>query len=120
LDKIYNSGVCLYDGTFVLSGLGGLDFLSPSGAVIRTISTPPMSDHIIMAYSPHSHLIAAVSLDQILRVWDLNAEKGKELIAVFGGGILFAWITFSPDGKQIIVGDQSGSLTLLDIVRPIL
>ena len=118
IEKVYNSGVRLSDGTFVFSTLGGLDFLSPSGTIVRTISTPVMSDHILMAYSPHSHLIAAVSLDQILRVWDINAEKGKELLAVFGGGILFASITFSPDGKQVIAADQSGLLTWFDVVHP--
>jgi WD40 repeat protein len=117
IHNTYHSGIRLQDGTMVLSGLGKIDFLSPTkGTVIRSIDTPPMSSHLIMAYSPCNNLIAATSSDSVLRVWNINADKGNELLAVFGGGKVFSSITFSPDGKQIIAGDESGLLTWFDIV----
>ncbi|MDR1096767.1 MAG: DUF4062 domain-containing protein [Tannerella sp.] len=118
MKTVYNSGVRLRNGTMIFSTVGELTILSSTGTVTGRIATPPMSDHLIMACSPHRNLIAAVSTDGILRVWNLNANKGEELLAVFGGGMLFTSILFSPDGRQIIAGDQSGLLTWFDLVIP--
>ena len=64
-------------------------------------------------YSPDSKLIASISFDSTLKIWD--AQIGKELWTIKKQNDMFLSANFSPDGKQVITGSHDSTLTIWDV-----
>lgn len=64
-----------------------------------------------LAFSPDGRELATAANDDVLRIWDLQADRLRELPAL--GGRLSA-VAFSPDGRLIAVGSADGFAQVLD------
>jgi len=62
--------------------------------------------------SPNGLWIASTGFDQTLRIWD--ARSGSQMFQVDLGDV-GAGLTFSPDGKYIVVGNRKGNVSIWDI-----
>ncbi len=62
--------------------------------------------------SPDGQWIASTGYDRVVRVW--NSATGARLLEIPVSGIGNA-LAFSPDGQRLVVGDQSGNITVWDI-----
>jgi WD40 repeat protein len=67
-----------------------------------------------VAVTPDSRRVVSASVDQTLRLWDL--EGGKE-VATFTGESGINSCAVSPDGQTIIAGEYSGQVHLLRLVE---
>jgi WD40 repeat protein/tRNA A-37 threonylcarbamoyl transferase component Bud32 len=65
-----------------------------------------------VAVSPAGTWLASVGLDPRLRLWDM-AGRSKEKVVSLREGIMYA-VCFSPDGQEVVVGGQSGSVQARD------
>jgi dipeptidyl aminopeptidase/acylaminoacyl peptidase len=74
---------------------------------MRTVAVH--SNHVrCVAYSPDGSLIATASNDRSVRV--LETATGKELDEWFGLGGVMQAVTFSPDGRWLAFGGQTGKI----------
>jgi WD40 repeat protein len=64
------------------------------------------------AFSPDGHLLAAGTLGQTIRVWDLRTAENRTLT---GHMNQVAAVGFSPDGKTLASGDWSGIVKLWSV-----
>jgi WD40 repeat protein len=70
------------------------------------------------AVSPNGALLAAVTAEGRIRLWDLKTGKaGAHLPGHTGPPRLHA-LAFSPDGKMLATGGADGQLRLWDVARP--
>ena len=58
-------------------------------------------------------IAASSSLDAHIRLWDL--DSGKQLRAIDGGTVETWTVTFSPDGRHIATGGQSGKIVIINV-----
>ena len=59
------------------------------------------------AFSPDDKLLATVSLDNVVRVWDI--ENGSLQAVLRGHSGLVEHITFSPDGTRLLTASHDGT-----------
>lgn len=81
----------------------------------KTICMKTLHGHTegpVVAFSTHDSLLASVSLDQSLRVW--NIPSGNELWRVEKLGSRLTGIAWSPDGQQYATGSIEGIVRLWD------
>lgn len=63
-------------------------------------------------FAPYGNLLASTGIDGTVRLWDV--ETGKALwVTDFGRSI--SNLTFSPDGRHLIVGDFDGNVYVLGV-----
>ena len=80
---------------------------------IRTIRGHKEPPICAVAVSPNAKLIASSAWgEKVLRVWD--AQTGSELMTLGDRKSDIERITFSPDGKHIISGDNEGDVKIWD------
>lgn len=65
-----------------------------------------------VAICPSKQYAVSVSIDQSLKVWDLNSGKH---IASYSGDSMFYTCRVTPDGKTIVAGDALGQLHFLQL-----
>ena len=85
----------------------------PGIAALKVSSSSQVSQ---LAFSPSSQLLASVSADGTLKLWDVATRQqigGRALSGAVGGGILSKnSIMFSPDGATLAVIDTVGDVQL--------
>ncbi|MBJ01556.1 MAG: hypothetical protein CMK00_01655 [Planctomycetes bacterium] len=64
-----------------------------------------------IAVSPNGTLLASSSVDQTVRLWDM--ENKAEPMILRGGGVPTS-VAFSPDGSLVLSGDDAGIVSLWD------
>lgn len=82
---------------------------------VLRISDPEQKDPGItsIAISPDDRLVAAGSLDKIVRVWDL--QTAQEIEKLQGHKDSVYSVTFTPDGQKIVSGSLDKTLRVWDI-----
>jgi WD40 repeat protein len=83
------------------------------GTELRTLPGPDRYMAQI-AFSPDGTLLAAAGLDAVVRLW--KVATGQLLFTSHTTGGSRAWcVAFSPDGKTLAAGLQSGEVCLFDV-----
>jgi WD40 repeat protein len=74
---------------------------------VRFTLTGHTSDIVAVDWSADSRRLASGSSDGTARVWAVGADEAREVLTISaqerGGGL---WVAFSPDGEQLMTGDQ--------------
>ena len=65
-----------------------------------------------LSFSPDGEQLASVSVDQSMRVWDV--ESGQEIITLKVGGMLFD-VAYSPDGKRLATCSSEAIVSEWDV-----
>ncbi|KAJ2895688.1 general transcription repressor [Coemansia aciculifera] len=68
-----------------------------------------------VAFSPNGKLVAAASLDKMIRLWDV--ASGQPLQRIDGHKDSVYAVAFSPDGQSLLSGSLDKSLRLWDMGR---
>ena len=63
-------------------------------------------------YSPDGALLATVSDDRLIRIWD--ASTGEQMVSLSSDGREFRTVSFSPDGSMLISTDNDGLIEFWD------
>ncbi|KZV73961.1 WD40 repeat-like protein [Peniophora sp. CONT] len=70
-------------------------------------------DSMSVAISPSAHLVAAASLDSIVRVWDANSGVLLQRLRGHMGGVTS--IAFTPDGTGLVTGSADHTVMYWDL-----
>ena len=65
------------------------------------------------AFSPDSHLLAAVSLNNMGALWEVSAGRFLGLFAGHKQAVVS--VAFSPDGKTLVTGGNDGTIRFWNI-----
>lgn len=89
----------------------GIGFFSAASAqLIRSVNTDDVVEQ--MAFSPDGHNLAAAGMLHI-RIYD--ADRGVQTGEVNAGPRVITSLAFTPDRKELVVGDASGFITEVDL-----
>lgn len=66
----------------------------------------------VAAYSPEGSAVATGAQDGLVRVWDIKADQYRQF---GGGGDAVDAVTFTPDGRSLLVSGDSGTSQLWDV-----
>ena len=102
------------DGRLMLLKLDFDEFTSLEDQFIRNQNQAPISD---FAFSNNGAFMAVASYDGTISVWDLamyNDPSYLPMVFDLHSGWALA-VTFSKDNKNVIVGDQEGSITFWNL-----
>ncbi len=101
------------DGNFLLSGLLQWDLVTGEllGSIVPSIKRKNVgAKH--KAFSPNGEILAYGFREQV-RLWDLASHSELHLLKLDSR---LAMLAFSPDGKTLITGEKSGTVTRWDVV----
>lgn len=72
-----------------------------------------------IAFSPTSKILASVSADTTIKLWDVSnpREKVTEVATLEGHGDSIEAVTFSPDGATLATGCADGIIFLWDVAQ---
>jgi WD40 repeat protein/tRNA A-37 threonylcarbamoyl transferase component Bud32 len=84
-----------------------------SGRLLRRLAQQEKGIHNGAAVSPDGTLLAALTAEGQIRLWDVATGKPGPTLPGHGGG--YQAMTFSPDGKILATGGADGLVNLWDV-----
>jgi WD40 repeat protein/class 3 adenylate cyclase len=101
----------LWDGIFgnVRRALGQ----ETGGLKLSAIQAADRDQEMNCAFSPDDRLLATASMQNVVRVWDV--ESGTEFAAIPGHRGLVEHVAFSPDGSRLLTASHDGTARLWDV-----
>jgi WD40 repeat protein len=79
--------------------------------------TGPTHHLLGLAFHPGGKLVATASLDGTVQLWDVTADREGRTFS-FGPGELAYCVAFTPEGRYLAVGLQSGLIVILRVLPP--
>jgi WD40 repeat protein len=77
------------------------------------VNTPDVDSEMNCAFSADDKLLATASLDNVVRLWDV--ESASEFAVIPGHRGLVEHVAFSPDGNQLLTASHDGTARLWDV-----
>ncbi|KAJ2914127.1 hypothetical protein MD484_g6278, partial [Candolleomyces efflorescens] len=118
--EIYSLDFSL-DGRLIVSGSGDrttriwdMEHYSSKVFTITDILDPQTDAGVTsVAISPRADLVAAGSLDNLIRVWDVKSGQLVERLRGHGNSVYS--VAFTPDGRGLVTGSLDKTLKLWDV-----